>query len=75
MRFRAMTMAYRSAFPAGRFQMIMLNKAPTGCLITDNDPTRFQIVCVALLPEWRDRGIGTALTTSVLGEAASRNLL
>lgn len=68
MQFRAMTMAYRSAFPAGRFDIITLNKAPIGRLITDNDPARFHIVYVALLPEWRDRRIGTVLMTSVLAE-------
>jgi len=66
MQFRAMTTSYRSGFPAGRFEVITLNEAPIGRLITDNGQGRFRIVYIALLPEWRNRGISTALMTSVL---------
>jgi ribosomal protein S18 acetylase RimI-like enzyme len=66
MQFRAMTMSYRSSFPAGRFEIITLDEAPIGRLITDDRNGRLYIVYIALLPEWRNRGIGTALMTSVL---------
>jgi len=68
MQFRAMIMSYRSGFPAGRFEVITLNEAPIGRLITDSDQGRFHIVYIALLPEWRNRGIGTVLMTSVLDQ-------
>lgn len=68
MQFRAMTMSYRSGFPAGRFEIITLNEVPIGRLITDNGQDRFRIVYIALLPQWRHRGIGTVLMTSVLDE-------
>lgn len=66
MQFRAMTMSYRSGFPAGRFEIITLNEVPIGRLITDNGQDRFRIVYIALLSEWRNRGISTVLMTSVL---------
>ena len=66
MQFRAMTTSYRSAFPAGRFAIITLTTRPIGRLITDSGQDRFHIVYIALLPEWRSRGIGTALMTTVL---------
>jgi len=66
MQFRAMTMSYRSSFPAGRFEIITLDEAPIGRLITDDSRGGLHIAYIALLPEWRNRGIGTELMTSVL---------
>lgn len=60
MQFRAMTISYRPSFPAGRFDIISLNAAPIGRLITDNAHDRFDIVYIVLLPDWRRRGIATA---------------
>jgi ribosomal protein S18 acetylase RimI-like enzyme len=74
MEFRAMTKSYRSDFPAGRFQVFTLNETPIGRLITDRDAGRFHIVYVALLPEWRNKGIGTVLMTSVLHEPRRRGV-
>jgi ribosomal protein S18 acetylase RimI-like enzyme len=68
MQFRAMSTGYRSAFPTGRFEIVTLNRAPIGRLITADAQDLFHIVYVALLPEWRHRGIGTILMTSVLDE-------
>jgi ribosomal protein S18 acetylase RimI-like enzyme len=66
MQFRAMTMGYRSGFPTGQFDIITLDDVPIGRLITDDGQGRFRIVYIALLPVWRNRGIGTALMTAVL---------
>ena len=59
-------MFYRAAFPAGRFEVVTLNDAPIGRLITDSGQDRFHIVYIALLPEWRQRRISTILLTRVL---------
>jgi ribosomal protein S18 acetylase RimI-like enzyme len=66
MQFRAMAMGYRAAFPAARYDIITLDEASIGRLISDGGQGWFHIVHIALLPEWRDRGIGTALMTSIL---------
>jgi RimJ/RimL family protein N-acetyltransferase len=66
MQFRAMTMSYRSQFPGGRFEVVTLDGVPIGRLVTDNSEGWFHIVHIALLPEWRNRGISTALMTAVL---------
>ena len=66
MQFRAMTASYRSRFPAGRFETITMDESPIGRLITDDGESRFRIVYIALLPKWRNRGIGMVLMTSVL---------
>jgi GNAT superfamily N-acetyltransferase len=66
MQFRAMTAGYRSRFPAGRFEVVTLNDAPIGRLITAGIHKRFHIVHIVLLPEWRNNGFATALMTGVL---------
>ncbi len=73
MQFRAMTVSYRTAFPAGRFDIVTLNATSIGRLITDNvHRTGSCIVYIALLPEWRRCGIAVALMTSVLQEPRRR---
>src|SRR6185437_2544604 len=74
MQFRAMTEGYRSMFPGARYDVITLNEAPIGRLITDVTEGFFHIVHIALLPEWRNRGIGGALMASVLDEPRRRGM-
>jgi ribosomal protein S18 acetylase RimI-like enzyme len=74
MQFRAMTMSYRTSFPQGRFEVITLNQAPIGRLITDRGPDRFHIVYIALLPEWQQRQIGTVLMSQVIEQLRSRGI-
>jgi ribosomal protein S18 acetylase RimI-like enzyme len=66
MQFRAMTAGYRTGFPAACFEIVTLDEMPIGRLITDTSAGSFHIVHIALLPEWRNRGIGTALMLAVL---------
>jgi RimJ/RimL family protein N-acetyltransferase len=66
MQFRAMTMSYHTQFPRGRYEVVTLDEMPIGRLITDDGEGWFHIVHIALLPEWRNRGISTALMTVVL---------
>jgi RimJ/RimL family protein N-acetyltransferase len=66
MQYRAMTESYHAAFPDGRFDLIALNGEPIGRLISDLNRGLLRIVYIALLPEWRSRGICTALMRSVL---------
>jgi GNAT superfamily N-acetyltransferase len=68
MQFRAMRIGYRSAFPAARFLIVLLNDAPIGRLIVNDDADCTRIVYIALLPEWRRHGLATALMTAALDE-------
>jgi ribosomal protein S18 acetylase RimI-like enzyme len=72
MQFRAMTTSYRTAFPNGRFEVITLDEAPIGRLITDSGPDRFHIVYIALLPEWRQRKLSALLMSRVLEQPRGR---
>ncbi len=73
MQYRAMTESYHAAFRNGRFDLITLNDEPIGRLISDLNHGLLRIVYIALLPEWRSRGICTALMRSVL-ETPSRSV-
>lgn len=68
MQFQAMTLGYRAAFPAARYDVILLNETPIGRLIINIEPRTAQVVYIALLPEWRSRRIGVTLMTAVLAE-------
>jgi ribosomal protein S18 acetylase RimI-like enzyme len=68
MQFRGMTAGYQTAFPAARYDIVTLDDAPIGRLITDTGEGWFHIVHIAVLPEWRNRGLCTALMTAVLDQ-------
>ncbi len=68
MQFRSMTATYRQQFPNARFEIVQLDGAPIGRLITDVQADCVRYVDIALLPEHRGGGIATALMTAVLEE-------
>jgi ribosomal protein S18 acetylase RimI-like enzyme len=74
MQFRAMTQSYRASCPTGAFQIVTLDGAPIGQLITDIAADRIYVVYIALLPSWRDRGIGSALMRALLTRAQALDL-
>ena len=53
---------------------MLLDGHPVGRLYVDVDDERVLIVDIALLPEHRGRGIGSALLAGVLAEADRRRL-
>jgi ribosomal protein S18 acetylase RimI-like enzyme len=68
MQFRAMTESYHAAFPGARYDIVLLGGAPIGRLILDLRPARAYVIYFALIPEMRNRGIGTALMAAALRE-------
>ncbi len=66
--FRSMTVSYRQQFPAARFEIVKLDGAPIGRLVTDVQADHVYYVDIALLPETQRGGIATALMNAVLLE-------
>ena len=62
---------HRTAFPRADFLIVQLAGANIGRMIVDRDETAFRLVDIALLPEYRNAGVGTALIQKLLVEAAS----
>lgn len=70
MQFRAQQ-GHRAAFPKADFLIVQLAGLNIGRMIVDRTETGFRLVDIALLPEYRNAGAGTALMRTLLSEAAA----
>lgn len=55
-------------------EVVLVDGVPAGRLIVARWPGELRVVDVALLPEWRGQGIGSALLSSLLEEADGRGV-
>ena len=72
MQFKA-SQGYHTAFPDAEFQIVLLNGTKAGRLIVHRTREELHLVDIALLPQYRNAGIGSALLQRVFGEAAATN--
>ena len=70
MQFRA-SLGRRQVFPDAEYQIIMLDGANAGRMIIHRTREEMRLVDIALLPQYRNAGVGTALMQRVFGEAAA----
>jgi ribosomal protein S18 acetylase RimI-like enzyme len=71
MQFNAQLHSYKAAFPRAENKIILLAERPVGRILVERAPEEFLLVDIALLPEQRNKGIGTGLIQSLLLEAAA----
>lgn len=69
MQFRAQSMAIRLDHPNADRQIVLVDAAPVGRLVTDASMGQIEILDLAVLPEYRNHGIGTGVVRSVFGQA------
>lgn len=69
MQFAAQDRSYRQRHPGAAFDVVTVDGLLAGRLSVDRGDSEIHILDIALLPEYRGRGIGTALLTSILDEA------
>jgi ribosomal protein S18 acetylase RimI-like enzyme len=62
---------YRTYYPASEFAVIEQSGTSVGRIYIDRQQGTLLVIDVALLPEWRNRGIGAALMQAVCAEAAA----
>lgn len=62
---------YRQAFPDAEFQIVQFNGVKAGRMIVHRTPEELRIVNIALLPQFRNSGIGSALLQKNFDEAAA----
>jgi ribosomal protein S18 acetylase RimI-like enzyme len=74
MQFEAQTTSYAAQFPQARFDIIELEGKPIGRIVVDRPGDRIHIVDVAIVPELRSRGAGTAIMRALMAEAAAAGL-
>jgi ribosomal protein S18 acetylase RimI-like enzyme len=72
--FHAQTVSYRTQFPQARFDIIELSGEPIGRIVVDRPGTMLHIVDQAIIPELRNRGIGTAVMRAFMDEASAAGL-
>ena len=70
MQHRAQDQYYRSTYPEASHHIICVDDTPVGRLIVERSGSEFLLVDVALLPEFRGRGIGSRVLRDLIDEAA-----
>ncbi len=75
MQFDAQWRSYLLQFPNARHQVVEYNGIPAGRLITERSSSEIRIIDIALLPEQRNKGIGTTLLRKLQAEAAQAGKL
>jgi ribosomal protein S18 acetylase RimI-like enzyme len=69
MQFQAMRQGYRAMFPRAEFLIVLNEQTRIGRWVIDRGEEAWRVVDLALLPEWRGRGIGTGLLRGLLEQA------
>lgn len=60
---------YQEYCAGAAFDLLLVDGRPAGRLYVERDPKEIRIVDIALMPEFRGRGIGTGLMTELFAEA------
>ncbi|MBC7910542.1 MAG: GNAT family N-acetyltransferase [Pyrinomonadaceae bacterium] len=70
MQFTAQQRHYQAHFPKATHDVILFDKQPAGRLYVDRRDAEIRILDIALLPDYRKRGIGFALIKALMNESA-----
>lgn len=71
MQFNAQQQNYDAAYPAASNSIVLLAGQPVGRMLVDRGDAAVELVDIAVLPEYRSRGIGSALIRGLMDEAAA----
>lgn len=71
--FTAQHTYYSQHFSEATFDVVLVGEEPAGRLYVDRRDDEFRIVDIALLPEFRGRGIGSELLRDLFEQAAAAN--
>jgi ribosomal protein S18 acetylase RimI-like enzyme len=66
MQIRAQRSHYEAAYPAARHEVIYADGAAIGAMRVDDSGDTAVLIDIALLPEWRSRGIGSSLIRTLI---------
>jgi ribosomal protein S18 acetylase RimI-like enzyme len=65
---------YLQNYPAASFDIVLIDGKPVGRLYVDRSGGGIRIIDIALLPEFRGRGIGGRIMRGLVGEADAKGL-
>ena len=71
MQFRAQDTGYRAAHPDASIDVVVVDGVPAGRLWVDRRSHAIHVLDIALAPEHRGRGVGSALLRGLLAEGAA----
>lgn len=74
MQFEAQDTFYKQQFPDAQYQIVQYGSEDAGRLYLDFREDEVRIVDIALLPEYRGKGLGTKLLNSIIDDAAEKQL-
>ena len=74
MQFNAQQQWYRTAFAAADHQLIFVDGKPAGRILVFHDTDSLRLVDIALLSEYRNRGVGTELLRKLISKSEKENL-
>lgn len=69
LQFRAKNQQYNLSYPEADDRIVLLNGRPVGRILADRKGQEITFLDIALLPEYRNRNIGTTLVQSLIQEA------
>src|SRR4051812_40947442 len=72
--FEAQTRGYLTQFPKARFDIIELDDQPIGRIVVDRPADIVHLVDQAIVPAWRNKGLGTAIMRTLMDEVRERAL-
>jgi ribosomal protein S18 acetylase RimI-like enzyme len=70
--FEAQDRSYREHYSRASFDVVLVDGEPAGRLYLNRGDSEIRIVDIALLPEHRGKGVGSALLRDLLAEADAR---
>jgi len=70
MQFKAQLSYYHEHYPDADYKVILHDGEPAGRIYVNREPGLTKILDIAVLPEFRNHGIGSELTREILDEAA-----
>lgn len=62
---------YTSRFPDSDYRVIVVDEKPAGRIWVGRDDQQIRLLDIALLPEFQNRGVGTALLKRLMDQAAA----
>ena len=71
LQFRARQQGYHTTFAGAEFQIIMVDGVNAGEIIIHRTREELRVVDIALVPRFRNVGVGTSLLKRLLGESAA----
>ena len=74
LQFKAQHKQYKAQYCNAEFQIILLDENPVGRFYVNRTGDEIRIVDIALLPEFRGKGIGSTLLNQVLTEGKQKKL-